>query len=67
MTYEEIEVGQHVLILPNHENKKRRGEGTVIAKEIDEIGGKPKEVVYINTINPTGRKRCHPSVLELAE
>ena len=63
MTYDEIEEGMEVQILPNHPNRKFRRQGTVKAKEIQTVAGKRKEVIYVDT-DQGGRRLCAPSVLE---
>lgn len=61
MTYEEIQVGERVWI--KTESTRYQEAGTVKAKEIVTVAGKPRERVWIDT-DRRGRRVCVPSVLD---
>lgn len=60
MDYDEITVGQRVEIVTT--SHRFRDKGTVRAKEIVDVAGRPTERVYIDA--DSGRRRMiHPSIL----
>ncbi len=64
MTYEQVQEGQRVRLVPIVGGRVTTG--TVKAKAIENIAGQDKKVIYVDT-DRGGRTRTTPAILELID